>query len=253
MAGPRKPLYLDGRRQAIEVRLRGPALTVLRGPQRLGLPLARLSRVLVCGDVRWDARAITACLQQPIPIVFLDGSARPLGAAMPLVARTAPVGEALSDWVDRPHWRSEYDNWLRAQRLGILQCWRRGLAQVGRPLHVSEWREALRSFVYMAQATFVGPHAGSCYAIVLQLLLREGIRTQYRGADGSVLALARDLACLADCRIALTMGSLAAAFDGQGELKARAAGIAAAEVAPFVADLLQRLSRCAAEWSEPWP
>jgi hypothetical protein len=252
-APARKPLYLDGRRRAIDVRLRGPALAILRGPQRLELPLSRLARILVCGGVRLDAPAIGACLKQRIPIVFLDGRAQPIGSAMPLEGRTSRLGELLAEWVDRPDWRGQYENWLRAQRFRVLRRWRRTRAEAGRPVDAGEWTEAVRSFVYRNDGEFAGPHASGCYARALALLLRAGARTQYRAWDGGVLPLAADLARLADRSVALAMGSIAAALDGEAALTARAAEGAAAEVDELLADLLARLGRRAAEWIEPWP
>jgi hypothetical protein len=249
----RKPLYLDGRVRSIEVRLRGPSLGILRGTQRLELPLARLARVFVCGNVRWDASAIGACLQQQIPIVFLDGRAQPIGSALPLTGRLSRLGEVLAEWVDRPHWRAQYDNWLRAQRFRVLRRWRRRRADAGRPVETGEWDDAVRAFVYLDQPEFVSPHASGCYARALALLLRAGARTQYRGYDGEVLPLAADLARLADRSVALEMGGVAAALDGEAALKARAAEGAGADVDELLVDLLARLRRRAAEWIEPWP
>jgi hypothetical protein len=250
---PRKPLHLDGRVQAIEVRLRGPALAILRGPQRLELPLARLARVFVCGNVLWDAAAIGACLRHQIPIVFLDGRAQPVGSALPLAGRTSQLGELLAEWIDRPQWRAQYDDWLRAQRFRVLRLWRRRRAEAGRPVDPAEWSEAVRSFVYLDEPEFASPHASGCYARALALLLRAGARTQYRGWDGGVLPLAADLARLADRSVALEMGTVAAALDSEAALKARAAEGAAAEVDELLLDLLARLRRRAAEWIEPWP
>ncbi len=252
-AGPCKPLHLDGRRQAIEVRLLGPALAIARGAQRLSLPLSRLSRVFACGRVHWDAAAIAACLQQRIPIVFLDGRAQPLGSALPLAGRTSRLGELLDEWVDRPQWRAQYDNWLRAQRFRVLRRWQQRRSAAGRPVAPGDWQEAVRSFAYLDEPQFVSPHASGCYARVLALLLRAGVRTQYRGSDGGVLALAADLAVLADRSVALGLGGFAAALEGEAALTARAGEGAAEEIEALLVDLLERLRRRAAEWIEPWP
>jgi hypothetical protein len=250
---PRKPLYLDGRANVIDVRLRGPALGIRRGAQQLELPLARLARVFVCGRVHWEAAAIAACLRQQIPIVFLDGRAQPIGSALPLVARTSHLGELLAEWVDRPQWREQYESWLRAQRYRILRRWRRQRAEAGCPVDPGEWSEAVRSFVYADEPRFASPHASGCYARALALLLRTGARTQYRGCDGGVLPLAADLARLADRSMALSLGNVAGALDGELALLARAGEGAAAEVDALLLELLQRLGRRAAEWIEPWP
>lgn len=250
---PRKPLYLDGRERAIDVRLRGPALGILRGAQRLELPLARLARVFVRGNVRWDAAAIAACLQQQVPIVFLDGRAQPIGSAMPLAGRVSALGEVLAEWVDQPRWQAQYEDWLRAQRYRVLRRWRRRRAEAGRPVPADEWHEAVRTFVYLDEPQFASPHASGCYARALALLLRAGVRTQYRGWDGTVLPLASDLARLADRSVALEMGVVAGAIEPQPQLVARAAEGMGAAVDALLVDLLGRLRRRAAEWIEPWP
>jgi hypothetical protein len=252
-AEPRKPLYLDGRHEAIDVRLAGPALAIVRAARRLELPLARLARVFVCGRVHWAGEAIAACLQRRIPIVFLDGRAQPVGSALPLAGRTSRLGELLAEWVDRPRWRAQYENWLRAQRFRILRQWRARQAAAGQPVDAGRWSEAVRSFVYLDELPFVSPHASGCYARALAVVLRAGVRTQYRGCDGAVLALAADLARLADRSVALAMGGLAAAFEAEPAVATRAGEACAADVDGLLVELLERLRRRAAEWIEPWP
>jgi hypothetical protein len=251
--GPRKALYLDGRTQPIDVRLLGPALAIARGAQRFSLPLARLARVVVCGKVHWDSAALAACLQQGLPIVFLDGRARPLGAAAPLTGRSSTLDELLNAWVERRHWREGYENWLRAQRYRLLRQWARNRAECGRPIDSGDWKEAVRAFVYNDAAAFAGPNPGGCYALVVALLLRAAVRLQYRAADGGVLTLAADLACIADHRAALELGSLAPAIAGGEAMTARAAETNAPDLEHYVVELLARLRRNLADRIEPWP
>lgn len=252
-AGPRKPLYLDGRAQPIDVRTLGPALAVTRGPHRFSFPLARLARIVVCGRVHWDSRALALCLASRVPVVFTDGRGRPCGAAMPLVGRTSALDDLLIESLDRPHWRARYDNWLRAQRLRVLRRWRRRRAVDGRPIGEGEWNDAVRAFVYRDDPELGGACAGGCYALVLAMLLRAGVRTQYRACDGGVLALAADLSRIVDAGTALDLGTLAHAFATERHLATRAAEARAVEVEDLVAGLLGRLRRNLAEWMEPWP
>jgi hypothetical protein len=251
--GPRKPLYLDGRVQPIAVRARGPALEVTRNAHRFGFPLARLARIIASGRVNWDGAALALCLASRIPVVFTDGRGRPSGAAMPLVGRTSALDDLLIESLDGLHWRARYDNWLRAQRLRVLRRWRRRRAVDGRPIGEGEWNDAVRAFVYRDDPELGGACAGGCYALVLAMLLRAGVRTQYRACDGGVLALAADLSRIVDAGTALDLGTLAHAFATERHLATRAAEARAVEVENLVAGLLGRLRRNLAEWMEPWP
>lgn len=252
-AGPRKALYLDGRQQAIEVRALGPALGITRGARRFSLPMVRLARVVVCGQVLWHGAALALCLQHGLPVVFLDARARPLGAAAPLRGRSSTLDELLAEWVERPHWREGFDNWLRAQRFRLLRQWARHRAQQGRPLDAGTWKEAVRSFAYLAEPEFAGPNPGGCYALVISVLLRAGVRLQYRAPDGGALALADDIARIADRRLALDLGSLAPALGEDTALTARATESAAPDLEDFVTEMLARLRRSLADRIEPWP
>jgi hypothetical protein len=253
VAGPRKALYLDGRTQAIDVRALGPALGITRGAQQFSLPLARLARVIVCGRVHWDSAALALCLQQGLPVIFLDARAQPLGAAAPLRGRSSTLDELLAEWVERPRWREGFDNWLRAQRFRVLRHWAQGRARQGRPLDAGTWKEAVRSFVYLAEPDFTGPNAGGCYALVVAVLVRAGVRLQYRAIDGGVLALADDIARIAGRYLALDLGSLAPALGEHEALTARATESSAPDLEDFVVELLARLRRNLADRIEPWP
>jgi hypothetical protein len=251
--GARKPLHLDGRRRTIEVRAAGAALAIERGERRITVPVARIARVLACGRVHWDASALALCLRQRVPVVLLDTQAQPVGAALPLIAHTGALDELLVTFLDWTDWRHRYDNWLRSQRLRMLLQWRRERARAGCPVPPDEWTEHVRAFVYRGEPDFVGPYSGATFALVVTTLLRAGVRSQYRAADGGTLALASDLARILDRHAALRTGNMAAAFERLGPVTAQAASVAAVEHEALVVRMLQRLRRCVAEWIEPWP
>lgn len=252
-AGPRKPLHLDGRTHPIEVTAAGPALAVTRGARRMQFPLARLSRILVCGRVHWQAEALSLCLRHQVAVVFLDGRAQPIGAALALQPRPGALDELLSEFVDRPHWRERYDNWLRSRRLRVLFEWRQRRAAAGAPLTRAEWDEAVRARVYVPESVASGPLPGAAYALALVVLARAGVRTRYRAFDGGELSLGVDLGRLLQLRAALQLGTLAQRLHGCDALKARAFEAGAAEHEAFAVELLERLRRRLAEWIEPWP
>jgi hypothetical protein len=250
---PRKPLLLDGRVRPIGVRVAGPALAIERGERTLTVPLTRIARVIVRGRVHWDSAALVLCLQQRVPIVLLDGHARPAGAALPLVAHTGALDELLCAFVERGDWQPRYENWLRSERLRVLLRWGRERARSGRPVDPGEWAEQVRSFVYLGESAFAGTRAGAAYALVLGVLLRAGVRTQYRAAAGGTLALARDLALMLERRLALECGTLARGLERLEPLAARACAASADEQEGIVVEQLQRLRRCVADLVEPWP
>ncbi len=252
-AGPRKPLHLDGRAAPLEVSTAGPALAVARGARRMQFPIARLSRILVRGRVHWEGDALALCLRQRVPVVFLDSRAQPIGAALALQAQPGALDELLTEFVDRPHWRARYENWLRSRRLRVLLDWRRRRAVAGMPLTRAEWVETVRAQVYVPDVTPHRSAAGASYALALVTLARSGARTQYRSFDGGVLALGADLGRLLDLRIALQMGTLARSLDGCESVKARGFEGGAAEHEAFLIEQLERLRRRVGEWVEPWP
>lgn len=251
--GPRKPLQLDGRVRAIDVHAAGPALAIARGGRNFNVPLTRIARVIVRGRVHWDSAALALCLRQCVPIVFLDAHARPAGAALPLVAHTGVLDELMCSFVERSDWQHRYDNWLRSQRLRVLLRWRRERARGGRPIDRAEWAEQVRAFVYLGEPALASPRAGAAYALVLAVMLRAGVRTQYRAADGGTLALASDLAAMLDRRLALACGTLASRLERFEPLAAQAGAAASDEHQALVVELLERLRRCFADLIEPWP
>lgn len=252
-AGPRKPLHLDGRASPIEVAAADPALIVTRGARRMQFPLARLSRILVRGHVTWHGQALALCLVSRVPVVFLDAGAQPLGAALALQAQPGALDELLAEFVDRPHWRERFDNWLRSRRLRILRQWRLQRCAAGAPVDQAEWTEAVRAHVYVSSDAAWGPAAGDCYALALLALARAGARTQYRAFDGGILALGTELARLLQLRVSLHTGTLAQHLHEHGSLQARAFERCAADHEAFLDEMLHRLGRMLNDWIEPWP
>lgn len=110
-----KPLYVDGR-QPLRVSLNGPAL-LLSGDARADrrVPLQRVSRVVVTGDVSWTTEALLACADAGITVCFV----RNHGARARLVGRTSAIcdfAQLWSDFVDRPDWRARYAEWHQGMR-----------------------------------------------------------------------------------------------------------------------------------------
>ena len=105
-----KPLYLDGARSLL-VALDGPALRIgAEGTADRRVPLQRVSRVVVWGDVSWNTDALLACADAGIAVCFLrNGLARAR-----LLGRTSAIdsfASLWSDFLDRPDWRDRYAGW----------------------------------------------------------------------------------------------------------------------------------------------
>lgn len=249
--GPRKPLRLDGRVRRITVKAAHTALAIVRDERTFTLPIARLSRVLAVGRVDWQAEAIAALIGQGVPIVFVDAMGEPTGAALPRTARRSDFSELLEQFLAHADWAARYDNWLRAQRLRVLIAWRRQCA-AGRAIGDAEWAELVRAIVYRGELGAARGEMAEAYALVLTVMLRAGLRAEYRSIDGTTLALATDLAALLAWDIALRTGALRCAFGTAAQLLAASEARAAAGREERIVDWLRRLQLCVARWVEPW-
>lgn len=249
-AGPRT-LHLDGRASAIRVTVSGPALAFDRLGRRATLPLDRIARVTVLGQVDWSGDALRICLANGVPIVFLSAADRPLGAAMPLVRAPSRLGELIASFVETARWHERYENWARGQRMRVLHEWREASGADGGAIDPARWSEAVRRFVYLRDDTLFADHGGRCLALALTMLRAAGISGWYRGWDGTSLDLGADLAGLLAARIGCRQGNLAHAVESVRP----AAGLAfeAGEHEDFLAAVLARLAKRLGDTIEPWP
>lgn len=129
----RLPLYLVGGSVA-EINADGPALAVAReGCAIARYPVGRLLHVVTRDDHAWSRGALQLCLVHRLPLLFVDGEGRLLGALRPRVPRPEAAGEAIARlaWETGESWRLE--NWVHAERLNALS--RVDNAGEGRALH----------------------------------------------------------------------------------------------------------------------
>ncbi len=119
-------LYLDAR-DPLQVVLEGPSLLVRgTGQAAARYPLRRVSRVVVSGAVDLETRALLACLQRGLPVVFLDAEGEPLGYCFGRRVRELPLDERLRELVALPDWQPVYENWrAAAERRELLAVVRR--------------------------------------------------------------------------------------------------------------------------------
>lgn len=120
-----KSLYLDGGRRSTVVR-DGPSLRVISEGRADGMyPLRRLARVVVIGSVEWEPSALSACLEEGISVTFLSHKGEPRAYCLPAHPRRQRLADRLEDFLSRPAWRAQYENWRRAaERRAILRLLR---------------------------------------------------------------------------------------------------------------------------------
>jgi hypothetical protein len=121
-----QPLYLDPE-QTVRVTVDGPSLLVQQeGKAARRFPFSRVARVVVCGAVELETAALVECLQRGIAVSFLTSDGTPAGAALPTHPRQSRFDERLEEFLERPDWRTLYENWRRAaERREILRSLRR--------------------------------------------------------------------------------------------------------------------------------
>lgn len=228
-APDRKPLYLQpSQSQRVDA---GPDHLLLRRDTGtpLRFPLARIARVVCNTHTHWSGHAIALCLQNAIPIIWVNGHGHALGHTSPVPARTAALETLLDSYLELKDWRPRFDNWLIHRRLHILHAW----AQTQPPgLDAERYGALKRSFVQNGQIPpgFAPEGAGYSHALVAEQLARQDLHMVYWGFDGQALALGQDLAALLWGQLNLESGTLAN-IAGAGQLpahlfEARAHGLA---------------------------
>ncbi|MBX5453481.1 MAG: hypothetical protein K6U10_06035 [Acidobacteriia bacterium] len=149
-------LYLDGGGAAgpLAILVEGPALRIrAQGAADVFAPLSRLARVVSTGPVHWRIEALELCMIWGVPISFLDGRGRALGACVPLYrpAWKSDLPALLEAAADRPDWPERLENWLRGtERREMLRLARRY------DLRPRDWRGAALHSLCEARAALQG-------------------------------------------------------------------------------------------------
>jgi len=217
--GRRLPLYLYGR-AATQVGVDGPALLVRRAdkaPARY--PFSRLARVVSGAGVEWTARALAACIEHDLPIVFLDRAGQPAGYLHAAQTKPSRLDDLLTELLDRPDGLDRYALWLRHERMHVLRAWRAERTAVGADVGEDEYRELVRRHVYREETGplgLAGEHLylGAVSAYAIDQIQRAGIRPLYWGLHGQPLRLADDLADLLALDLSLRLRGLGEAARG---------------------------------------
>ncbi|MEY2874254.1 MAG: hypothetical protein RLZZ373_1625 [Pseudomonadota bacterium] len=184
--------------------------------QVVRFPVARVLRVVCTDTAEWSGAALVLCQQRGITITWLDGHGEALGHLWPTRSRPVDLAEALGALAsESADWSASYDNWLRHQRLHVLQHWAGERARAGQPVHAPEWEQAKRQYVYLGQTADVLPPVlhGMAAALVAARLAECGVLPHYWCAVGEPVALAQDLTRLVWAEMNLGAGALAAAVE----------------------------------------
>ena len=146
--------------------------------------------------------------------MFLDHEGSPVGYLQAALRQPSRLDAVLRELLERPDWSTHYAAWLRAERMRVLQDWRRRMSDRGQEVDAREFRELVRAQVYrdagdgtLAAAQSAFRSALTSYA--LERIQRAGVQSRYWGHDGQSLAIAADLA-------GLLCQSLALEFRGMG-------------------------------------
>jgi hypothetical protein len=207
-----RPLYLAGPRDAT-VDAEGPGLVVSAKSRALRrYPFARVSRVVSNRHMQWKARAIQACLEQGIPIVWVDGAGVAVGYLQPRLRVPSRLHDVLQELLSRPDWRQHFDAWLRSERMRAVREWRIARQSSGQVVEERAWAELVRQHVYgdPAESRVSGPEGNICrsalMALTAQYVLRCGARHGYVADDGEELDVVDELTTLLE--VALVLGWL---------------------------------------------
>ena len=197
-ASDARPLYLMTTSNCV-VDLDGPALVVRAGRRMKGLyPLGRVSRIVSTASVDWKGRAVSACLARGIPIVLLAADGSPVGYVQPPSMARSSLDRLLCELVEHPDWQEHHGNWLRAERMHVVQAWLRHRNEEGQPLSDAERGEVVRRYVYVpdqssAQVRRAGIYQAALMALCCEKIRKAGLASRYYGYGGAELHLAADL------------------------------------------------------------
>jgi hypothetical protein len=203
----------------------GEALVATRPDGEVSrLPAARLLRVVCSERVNWSGAALGLCQAHGITVTWLDGRGAPLGHLYPAAAPRTDLAELLDGLTSLPgaEWAQAHDNWLRRQRLAVLNRWRAGRLAARHPVHPDEWRRAVQAWVYRNE---VGAHLppvlqGLIGALVASRLAAWGLSTRYWCFGGRSVELAADLSRLVWAELNLSGGPVVQAMQRTREAAA---------------------------------
>ena len=181
-----RPLYLQ---PTLPARVTLDAAVALRirieGQSGLRTPLTKISRVVCNHNVQWDSDALVACLQQGVPIAFLDARGKAIGWCFGARRRETTMANLLAHALEADDWDQRFAPWLDGQHRAraaqaLLLC---GLATSG--AHLSDVRTVLCNL----HRTRLGVPAGAALG-KLEALARCDVAAALADAVGEAPLLA---------------------------------------------------------------
>jgi len=142
---PAKTLYLDGRGR-LRVWREGPSLCVFARDKALQrVPLQRISRIVVSGQVEWATPALIACAEAGIGVVFLRGN----GAVRARLQGPCTVHDytGLAEMLDHVLENPQGSYWVRQWLGACAQQARRQLCLAARVVPRSTRTESVHAYV----------------------------------------------------------------------------------------------------------
>ena len=253
----RMPLYLLGR-VTTRVDKDGPALYIHwadRAPARY--PFSRICRVITSPRVAWTSRALMGCVEQHIPIVFLDAAGEPLAYLTATVENPSRLDGQIEEFVDRPDWPEQFDHWLRAERMRAIDAWLTQQSAAGHTVTQHDYLELVHMQIYQweqAESSLQGQSIfnGALAALAADRIEKAGLKIRYIGYAGQTLDLASTLAKLLALRLALEMHGLGTTATGEPAALLRILHAFNDKLHEACRQILGRLHRRVKEINELW-
>ena len=213
------PLYLRGLRRT-NVQSDGPSLVVVSeqaAPKRY--PFSRISRVISRGNIDWRASALAACINESIPIVFVDGDGAPTGYVLPAAAAPSRLDRVLREAFELPTGVTQYNTWRRAERMRVLTRWRQRRAAQGHEVDDVAFKELARQYVYLdndESFRLAGAHVynAALAGHALEQVVKAGAQPRYWAHEGTAVELVKDIGHLLGQVMALELLGLGQSVNG---------------------------------------
>ena len=145
-APPPRPLYVAPSGTA-HLTLDGPALCIeLPDRQPVYVPLRRLSRIHLAGNVTFEGEVVLACARRGIVFVVHDEEEEPVARIVGRSTELTRFRQRLNDLAANPEWRDRYGDWKRSMEMRICGILRHRLnapwALKNRPELMRRWIQA---------------------------------------------------------------------------------------------------------------
>ena len=213
------PLYLRGQKRT-QVLCDGSALVVVcEQSATRRYPFGRISRVISRGIVDWRTSAITACMNEHVPVVFVDGDGAPSGYMLPALALPSRLDRVLREAFELPSAIAQYRNWQRAERMRVLRRWRQRQVDQGREVSDAAFKEMARQYVYLendASFRLAGAHVynAALSGFALEQVINAGAQPRYWAHQGVAIDVVKDIGELLGQAMALELLGLGQGANG---------------------------------------